>query len=250
MEYADIDHVIKADGLRLILVRGLPSPWGQAAKAIMEYKGLPYTAAPQQPGGPNPELVAWSGTNSAPVVAWNDEPPLNRWNDILLLLERLAPDKPLVPQSPSERILMFGMAHEICGELGFGWNCRLNMIGPPKPGEAPTGFAKKYGQNESDAARATARVIAFINHLATTLKAQSQHGSHYLVGGSLTAVDLYWAAFSNLVALQPPEECPINPAVRPMFEQVPAEVSAAIDPILIEHRDRIMRAHFKIPMEF
>ncbi len=249
MDYAGIDEVINADGLRLILVQGLPSPWGQAAKAMIEHKGLSYIAGPQQPGGANPELVAWSGVNSGPVVAWNDEPPLNRWDDILLLLERLAPATPLVPQDAGERIHMFGLAHEMCGELGFGWNCRLNMT-RPKPGEPPAGFAKKYGYNESDGALAIPRVTTFLRHLAITLNAQSQQGSNYLVGASVSAADFYWAAFSNLVALQPPEECPIHPAVRPMFEQVPPEVTAAIDPILIEHRDRIMRAHFKIPMEF
>jgi hypothetical protein len=49
--------------------------------------------------------------------------------------------------------------------------------------------------------------------------------------------------------MQPQEECPLDPAVRPMFESTSAEVTAAIDPILIEHRDRMMRAYFKMPME-
>ncbi|MFT4562910.1 MAG: hypothetical protein ACI9BW_002661 [Gammaproteobacteria bacterium] len=30
-----------------------------------------------------------------------------------------------------------------------------------------------------------------------------------------------------------------------MIDNVPAEVTAAYDPILIEYRNRIMRAHFK-----
>lgn len=38
MEYLDINQAIQADGLRVILVRGMPSPWGQAAKAMMEYE--------------------------------------------------------------------------------------------------------------------------------------------------------------------------------------------------------------------
>ncbi|MCZ6663987.1 MAG: hypothetical protein O7B81_01645, partial [Gammaproteobacteria bacterium] len=64
MEYVDIDKAISTDGLRIILVQGFPSPWGQAAKAMMEHKGLDYVAGPHQAGGPNPELVAWSGVNS------------------------------------------------------------------------------------------------------------------------------------------------------------------------------------------
>ena len=33
------------------------------------------------------------------------------------------------------------------------------------------------------------------------------------------------------------------------FENTPAEITAAIDPILIEHRDYIMRTYYKLPLE-
>ena len=65
MEYVDINQAIRADGLRIVLVQGMPSPWGQAAKAMMEYKNLSYVAGPQRGGGDNAELVAWAGVNSA-----------------------------------------------------------------------------------------------------------------------------------------------------------------------------------------
>ena len=250
MDYVDIAEAIEASGLRIVLVQGMPSPWGQAAKAMMEYKGLSYVAAPQRGGGDNPELVAWAGVNSAPVVAWDREPPVNRWVDILLLLERLAPEKPLVPTAPADRVKLFGLAHEICGELGFGWNRRLDMIrAGMKPGEAPRGLGLKYGYNDNDGALAAARTIDFMTHLAATLTAQAKRGSNFLIGNSVTAVDFYWAAFSNLVALQPAEECPLDPAVRPMFEAVSPDVAAAVDPIVISHRDRVMREYFKLPME-
>lgn len=254
MEYIDIAEAIRADGLRIVVVRGFPSPWGQAAKAMMEYKGLSYLAASQQPMGSNAELVAWAGVNSGPVVAWNREAPLNRWNDILLLLERLAPQRPLVPEDPEQRIRLFGLGHEICGELGFGWNRRLDMIRPamlsgnPPPSAAI--MAEKYGYDDQTSALAAPRAIAMMRHLAATLHAQAAKGSPYLIGDGLTAADFYWAAFSNLVQVQSAEECPMAPEVRPMFEHTAPEVAAAIDPILIAHRDRIMRAHFRLPMEF
>ena len=98
-----------------------------------------------QGGGTNEELVAWSSVNSAPVVAWNDEAPLNGWLDILLLLERLNPEKSLVPEDPHSRVQLFGLAHEICGELGFGWNRRLDMIhAGMKPGQAPKSLGAKH----------------------------------------------------------------------------------------------------------
>ncbi len=254
MEYVDISQVIKADGLRITLVQGFPSPWAQAAKAMMEYKSLDYIAGPHQPGGENAELAAWSGVNSGPVVAWNDEQPINRWDDILFLLERLAPEKLLIPEAAAERVQFFGLAHEMCGELGFGWNRRLDMFRPAmESGEPPAGIVSmgnKYGYNQSDVALANPRTIALLELLAARLEAQRDKGSNYLIGDQVTAVDFYWAAFSNMVVIQPPEECPLDAAIRPMFENTPPDVAAAVAPILIEHRDQIMRAYFRIPMEF
>lgn len=248
MKYVDINEAIKADGLRIVIVKAMPSAWGIAAKAMIDFKNLDYLCAYQIVMSDNPELLAWSGTNSAPVVAWNDEPPVNRWDDILLLLERLAPEPCLVPENPAERVDVFGIGHEICGERGFGWNRRLDFMRVPE-GEEPGPFAQKYHYRHDEAAQANARVIAFMNELAARLKRQKASGSDYLVGSAVTAADFYWAAFSNFVAIQPQEVCPINPSARPMFENTPAEITAAIDPLLIEHRDRIMREYYKLPLE-
>lgn len=248
MTYVDINEAIKASGLRIVIVKAMPSAWGIAAKAMMEFKRLDFLCAHQIPMSDNPELVAWSGTNSGPVVAWNDEPPINRWDDILLLIERLAPTPRLVPENPAERIEVFGIGHEICGELGFGWNRRLDLM-RPAAGAQPSPFAQKYHYREDEAAQANTRVIAFMTELATRLKRQKDRGSDYLVGKTVSAADFYWAAFSNFVAIQPQEICPINPQARPMFEHTPNEITAALDPILLEHRDRIMRKYFKLPLE-
>ncbi len=250
MDYSDIDDVIAADGLRIVLLRGYPSPWGQAAKGMMEYKGLDFMAGALAAGGVIEAVVAWSGVNSAPVVAWNDEPPVDRWNDILLLLERLVPDRPLMPTASADRVHCFGLAHEICGELGFGWNRRLAGVhGRVEAGAAPGVMGDKYGYNAIDGALAEARGIAFMEYLTGILKAQAKRGSGYIFGERVTALDFYWAAFSNLARIQSPEDCPLDPAIRPIFEQVTPAVAAAVDPILIEHRGRIMRTYFKLPME-
>ena len=246
MKYVDINEAIKADGLRIVIVKAMPSAWGVAAKAMIDYKGLDYLCAHQIPMVDNPELLAWSGTNSGPVVAWNDEPPVNRWEDILLLLERLAPGKPLVPEDPAGRIEVFGIAREICGEIGFGWNRRLDLARPPA-GEEPGPFAQKYNYREAEAALANTRVVALMGELAARLKKQKENGSKYLVGNAVTAADFYWAAFSNFVVLQPAEIMPVNPDARPMFENTPAEIMAAVDPILMEHRDHITQTYYKLP---
>ncbi len=93
-------------------------------KAILEIKGLPYVTAPLEVADANAEIAAWSGQNSAPVVAWQEEKPLNRWLDILLLAERLA----LLPADPRQRALAVGLCHEMMGERGIGWNRRQQMF--------------------------------------------------------------------------------------------------------------------------
>lgn len=254
MKYVSPKEVINGDGLRLVLVQYMPSPWGQAAKAMMEYKGLSYTAAPWEGGGANAELIAWTGNNNgAPIVAWNDEAPVDRWDDILLLLERLAPDKPLLPEARDERALVLGLSYEICGQLGLAWNRRLSMFAPMvASGQAPEGYilmAKRYGSTEEDVARADARQVATLKALADRLKAQQSAGSDYFVGNSLSAVDFYWTAFSNLFDLLPPDKCPMPEQARPLFATMADSVRNAVDPILIAHRDRILAQHFKVPME-
>ncbi len=253
MEYSSPSEIISAQGLRLVLVHHMPSPWGQATKAMMEHKGLSFAAAPWEGGGDNPELIAWAGNHGAPIVAWNDEAPIHRWDDILFLLERLAPQASLLPEDRAERALVLGLSHEICGQLGLAWNRRLSMFAPMvASGQAPEGFvlmAKKYGSTEDDVSSADARQIATLNALAARLKAQQAAGSEFFVGNSISAVDFYWAAFSNLFDLLPPEKCPMPEQARPMFTSMAETVRAAVDPVLIAHRDRIMASHFTLPME-
>jgi len=253
MDYVSPNEVINAQGLRLVIAEKMPNPWGQAAKAMMEYKGLVFQAAHWQGGGAKQEFIPWAGNNGSPVVAFNDEAPINRWDDILLLLERLAPAKQLLPESREERIEVLGLAHEICGRLGLGWNRRLSIFAPMvASGQAPEGFmlmAKKYGSTDGDLAKADARQIATLNALTARLKSQQAAGSDFFVGNSISAVDFYWAAFSVMFDLLPPEKCPMTEEARPMFSNMADGVRTALDPMLIAHRDRIMASHFKLPME-
>ncbi len=246
--YVHINEAIKTTGLRIVIVKAMPSAWGIAAKAMIEFKELDFVVSHQIPMAENPELLAWSGTNSGPVVAWNEETPVNRWNDILFLLERLNSKKKLVPEIPSDRIKVMGLSHEICGELGFGWNRRLDFMRPADDGVVSE-FGKKYGYRDADAVSANHRVISLLGEMSSMLKSQKENGSEYLIGNSVSAVDFYWAAFSNFVLIQPPEVCPMNTDARPMFENTPSEIEKALDPILIEHRNRIMEKYFKLPLE-
>lgn len=251
ISYVTPAEAIRSKGLRIVLVRGAPSPWGLAAKAIFEIKKLDYIAAPLELGGRNEEITAWSGQNSAPVVAWNDEAPINRWQDIIVLAERLAPTPALVPADARQRVLMWGFVNELAGEQGIGWNRRLQGFARArKSGKAnPVSDALigKYGYDAEAVKTAPQRIAG---SLAAQLKQQQARGVDFLVGEGLSAADIYLVTFLNLVAPLPPEQCPMPDAFRAGFTAREPEILAALDPALLAHRDRIFHAHFKNPMEF
>lgn len=253
LQYRRFKEIIDHPGLRIVLVQGMPSPWGQAAKTMFEIKGLDYVAAPWLGGEPNADIVAWSGAASAPIVAWAQEKPIDRWIDILYLAERLAPKPALIPTDATQRALMIGLSHEICGEMGIGWNRRLQMFAPAyASGSPPPGISRmgsKYGYRENDAKAAGERTAASLTVLATQLKSQYARGARYFVGDALSALDIYWTSFANLLDPLPKEQCPMPEDWRPSFVITDPVIKAALDPLLLEHRSRIFREYFRDPME-
>src|SRR5215475_6444123 len=141
-EYVSVDEAIARRGWRMVVVGGVPSPWGEAAKGILHIKGIDWTAVrlvyDSEP------LKDWAGQRSGPVAIYDDERPRAGWAEILLLAERLAPTPSLLPKDASERALVFGLAHEVCGEGGLGWSRRLQMVdaGLQKAGGFPERVAR------------------------------------------------------------------------------------------------------------
>jgi len=43
-QYIDVEEARKRDGLRMVVVAGVPSPWGEAAKGILHIKGIEWAA--------------------------------------------------------------------------------------------------------------------------------------------------------------------------------------------------------------
>lgn len=253
LQYRSFEDIIDHPGLRIVLVQGLPSPWGQAAKTMFEIKGLDYVAAPWLPGETNADIVTWGGEASAPIVAWAKEKPISRWIDILHLAERLAPKPALIPTDATQRALMVGLSHEICGELGIGWNRRLQMFAPAYASGSPPPsidrMGSKYGYRDNDAKAAGERIAASLKALATQLKSQYARGVRYFVGDTVSALDIYWTSFANLLDPLPKEQCPMPEDLRPRFAAIDPVTKAALDPLLLEHRSRIFREHFRNLME-
>jgi glutathione S-transferase len=251
-EYVSVDEAIARRGLRMVVVGGIPSPWGEAAKGILHIKGLDWAAVrlvyDSEP------LKAWAGQRSGPVAIYDDERPRAGWAEILLLAERLAPVPSLLPRDAGERALAFGLAHEICGEDGLGWTRRLQLIHAglqDAGGFAPrvAGYlAKKYGYSPEAGSAAGARVVALLGMLATRLKAQRAAGSRFYVGNALSAVDVYSATFMALLSPLPPSQCAMDAGSRAALETLDAATDAALDPMLLEHRDMMYREWLALPL--
>jgi glutathione S-transferase len=205
------------------------------------------------PDDPPDGLLEWTGQTSYPAAIWNDERPRTGWSEILLLAERLAPEPKLLPSDPDERAQVLGLAHEICGEMGLAW-CRRLLGIEARRREAPddpmlASFLYKYGSGEEGVASARARLIEIVRMLGQRLQSQREAGRAYLVGSSFSAADLYWATFSNMVALLPPEKLPLPEPIRKAFATEDPELARELTPPLLRHRDWIYERYLRLPVE-
>ena len=247
VRYVGVEVAIARDGLRMVVVGGVPSPWGEAAKGILHIKGIDWIAVRlAYDSGP---LRQWAGQRSGPVAIYDKEPPRAGWAEILLLAEHLAPAPSLLPADAGERATMFGLAHEICGEGGLGWTRRLRLIHARAFGDRPSAYlGRKYGYSPAAGEAAAARVGALLRMLAARLDAQQRSGSPYYIGTGLTAVDVYSATFMALFQPLPPEQCPMDAMSRAAFSTRDPETDAALDPILLRHRDMMYACHLELPL--
>ncbi|GGC18762.1 hypothetical protein GCM10011371_02980 [Novosphingobium marinum] len=252
-DFTPVDVARKAGGMRLIVTAGIPNPWGEAAKGIFRVKQIEHLRVAQFAGEENPEIVAWTGLNSGPIAVWEEEPARDGWADILMLAERIAPEPSLLPGLEHERAEMFGLLHELCGEDGFAWNRRLfHFASLPRSPEVTNdpGLARlrrKYGHG-GDVDHCKRRMIDVLGLLTHYLVQQRDRGSGFYFGNDLTAADIYSACFMAMIKPLPLELCPTDPALHASYGLKDADVLAAADPILLEHRDRIYDRWLELPM--
>jgi hypothetical protein len=84
--------------------------------------------------------------------------------------------------------------------------------------------------------------------LAARLNVQRVAGSRYYVDDALSAVDIYAATFLALLRPLPHEVCAMDPATRAAFELRDPETDAALEPVLLEHREMMYREHLVLPL--
>ena len=250
MDYVEVETARKMPGVKLALTRtGSPAPWGQAARKILEYKRISYIPVLQKPARPNEELFAWTGFRNAPVLIYEDTPAKANWADILMLAERLAPDRPLVPEGSSDRAVLFGISAEICGEGGFGWSRRLMMLADSKTvDDRAMPLKRAYGEGPEATAAAAKRCVDILAMLADRLHAQEAAGSPFFVGDSFTAADLYWACFSSMLVPLPLDICPVDPMMHAVYAEIGPLIEQSYHPILLRHRDMVFEDHIGLPL--
>ncbi len=109
-------------------------------------------------------------------------------------------------------------------------------------------LGKKYGYSREAGANAGSRVADVLRMLSSRLQAQRQAGSRYYVGEALTAVDIYSATAMALFAPLPPEQCRMDGPTRAAFESRDPQIDAALDPILLQHRDMMFAERLELPL--
>ena len=119
-------------------------------------------------------------------------------------------------------------------------------------GGFPQGIAQylgpKYGYRAEEAESYDARVLGVLGMLSKRLHDQRTLGSQFYLGDTLSAVDIYSATFMSLCKPLPPEQCPMPDAMRAAFEATDPATEAAIDPILLAHRDFVYGKYLELPL--
>lgn len=253
-EYTSVDEAQQRPGLRMVVIGGIPSPWGEAAKGLFHLKGLDWAAV--RLDYTSDAMKQWTGgRRDGPVAFYNDEAPRHAWDQILLLAERLAPQPALLPSDPADRALAMGLAHEICGEGGLGWTRRLQLIDAGLSGtggfmpKAAAYLAKKYGHRPDEALGYGPRVVALLGMLTACLRAQHAAGQRCFLGHRVSAVDVYSATFMALFKPLPQDQCAMDPATRAAFETLDETTARALSPELLAHRDWMYDKHLGLPLQ-
>lgn len=247
-QFVDLETARAARGLRLVLAAGIPSPWSEAAKGIFRVKDVPFVVVRLMPT--DKEVRQWTRTRNSPVALHDDEPARTGWADILELAERIGPALSLVPEKPSDRVRMFGLAHEVVGEGGLAWSSRIVTIAEGLATDGARGFppfigkflGDRYGYSEARIEAAKQRVREGLDLLVEQLGDKP-----YFMDDRLTALDIYSAAVMNVFDPPPDDLCPIIPPVRHAFESMKG-VLVDVPPILVAHRERMYERHLERPI--
>ena len=248
-EYISTEEAIASDGLRMVVVGNVPSPWGEAAKGIFHIKNIPWKAV--RLVYDSAEFDAWAKDQTAPIAIYNNEAPRSGWREILEFAEHIAPQPSLIAEDANA---MFTLCNDLVGENGLGWARRLQLVDAGLKGQG--GFlepvakyiGQKYGYTPETGAASSERTHELLGQIADRLIAQKALGSPYFFGHAPSAADIYCATVMALISPLPEAQCAMKPATRAAFSTLDDATKAALDPIILEHRDHMYAAHLELPL--
>ena len=255
LTFVDVEAARGASGPWLLVAGSLPSPWSEAAKGIFHVKRLPMRVV----GYPRIDdaFRAWTGAVNVPVLLADGEPPRTGWAEILAFAERTGGDVSLVPAEPEARIRHHGLAHELCGEGGFGWCARLVMTdggltsGGARSFPLPVAqyLAGKYGYAPEGIPATLGRMREILALFDAELARSRAAGHRYLLGATLTALDIYLATFLTHALPLAEADCPqALPRVRPALAYLVEQIGGDIPPALIAHRAHLFETYLPRPI--
>jgi len=250
VRFVDLETALASRGLRMAVITTVPSLWSDAARGMAAVKELECLAVAFDPR--DETIPRWTGCPNAPVALYANELPRTGWAEILTLLERLGGKVSLVPGDPAERASLFGLSHEVCGEMGLGWIRRFLLLHSSFTSGGSEGFplpvakylARRYGY-PADLVEPARR--SFLEILGALDRQLARAGGPYFFGPRLTALDFYSAAALGSLVPLPDVVRPMGKTMRPVFERLDPDLAAGITPALLAHRDRIAPRWFALP---
>ena len=253
-EFITLDEAASMEkGTRVTFVPGVQAMYAEALKNICYVKNIPLSRVSHPLMGVDKEtgedrqakLYELTSQTSLPTMFHDKERPRNVWTEQLALAERIGTkDSPkLIPDNFEQRVEMFGICAVVLGEDGLVWNMRIMMDSP---------LAQKYGYSEEASAAAPGKIGEVITLIDDRLKAQEKNGSRYLIGDSVTALDVYWATMSMTILPVPLEIMPKtqqNQGMLGFFEmnsQIPV-IASALTERIAKHQQYILPAYCETP---
>lgn len=250
IEFVDVETAKAARGTRLVVNALVPSPWSEAMKGLFALTELPAVAVRRAMD--TQAIDAWTGIDNVPALFHDREPIRASWAQIVAFVDRMAPDRHVVPRDVAARADVMGILDVIAGEGGIGWNARLAMIDASFATNGASGFppmvakylAKRYGYSADSIAAARSRIAEQLTFLASKLTAD------YFGGTVPNAVDVYSATFLTPVAAPIADaDCPgIVPPLRAAFTSAHAAFGSLVPAPLLAHRTRMFDRHLAWPI--
>lgn len=251
LQYVDLETAKAATGTRIVVSSLVPSPWSEATKGLLRIAGL--SALAVRRGVDKDAIDQWTGIDNVPALFHDREPIRTNWAAIVGFVDRMAPDRHILPRDIAARAETMGILDVIAGERGVGWNARLAMIDAGLTSGGSAGFplpvakylARRYGHSAAALDIARASVPTQLAFVASKLQGE------YFGGDAPNAIDVYSATFLTPMAAAISEaECPALIApLRAAFASAHAAFGAMIPPPLLAHRERMFERHLERPIQ-